>query len=322
MNIVLNIIWPMVLGVIILLPIISMAYLWEQIDSCHIILKKKHCLHKKPPIITRKNFLFPSKIQSELEATHRYNPNSVQEIMTAYKKMIWAFWWHVTLGVLYLAIWILWLAINWHNLTTQAQILFFTVLCVLVLYMFWISPAAEFCRQENASKHKSQDLIQMMLTAAGDGPVNWLTRKNKYGILFISALLITLVTQLLYLKIALVLGDKMHCQSENPAVNYLITLIILLIYQYPIQKKLACFFVKILKSPKHAKHFGKFTQGDLLYTLLKNTTYVTYVLVTISEQGSGTTASVIGSLFLIDTFFDKRDDLLKKLQDEDENTSH
>lgn len=306
-----NIRWKIALGILTLLPIIVLSYLGQKIKCFHSALQEAHCITGKQRVISEKNLLSPSKVRVKLKKMHRYNQKTIQNIDTKHRKMLLWFFIYGALGAIYLVIWLLWLKENQHNLKTPFSAIFFLGLCAVVFHTFWIAPLEDFDRQRKSQSNKKLDLLQTMADTAQNGPISWYTRSENYTVLFIVALLTTMFSQYFYL----LFWSKFILETTAPQVDYIIALFILILYQYVVQKGIAFLLKKVIICLKLSKYAGHFMEHSVLYQLLKNATYLSCVLITIptSEIDDSFTASVIGTLFLLDTFFDKRNALLGQL---------
>lgn len=305
--------WFIVLGIVILLPAIMLSCLAQKIEYFRSALQKAHCITGKWRVVTEKNLLFPSKVRKKLESMHRCNAETIQCIIAEQRKMILCFFVYGVLGIIYWAIWLLWLKENQSYLETPSCALLFLGLWLAVFHIFWIAPLVYFDRQREALGNENCDLLQIIADVANKGPTGWLRRNSNYAILFIAALITTMLFQCIYLT----LWSKFAIKLIDSSANYVMALFILMAYQYIIQKGIAYLFKKIIARFKLSKYVGQFARYNTLYQLLKNATYLSYVFITIPviEIDDSFTVSVIGSLFLIDTFFDKWDTLREKLTD-------
>lgn len=105
-------------------------------------------------------------------------------------------------------------------------------------------------------------------------------------------------------------------------MTFWIALLFLLLYQYMVLRIFSGILQKIIKlimKKSNNLHFlKKYTENQILYSLFKNCTYLSMVLMyavaTDSDKAATPIAAAIGILFLIDTFFSEEKAIQEKIK--------
>ena len=283
--------------IIIISPILVSIYFAYKVYDLYVILDEEGLTGKNELKFNSwkdfllKNVLFQLKVKEEI----------INKVIQAYKKLIFSIIIYIVWGIGYflkIIFDISGLFSNYHNITDSTEfgaIIGIIISSIFIFIQLFLIPLLKFLNLK-----KAYNLIEVAysnLFKLSDKIIKFI--KWQLFIVFCtitSFFLISLIKNLI--------SNSKYIQIE---MNFFNSLIFLIFYQYILLRIFSWILKLIIIKVKRKKTILSYYQGNTLYSILKNSTYVSMIFVTAIAQVTDKTgtpmAQAIGILFLIDTYF-------------------
>ena len=292
-------------------PIVPLIYFSFHVNRFWNVLKKGSCIKEKNMSFNGIKDFSPKKIRRELESDSSIEKKIIDETIKAYQNVLLAFCIYISFWILYLiliVVRIVWLCNHYRLLNPQegGSVSASIVMSVLVSYWLFLTPIFELFNLNKLSNlgYITWKFLQDILDKC---------QKKFHSIIkYFCQILVSFI--LMYVYIFFV---KKVLNSVQIKINFWNALIILMLYQYMILKLLSNIIIFIAIKINKIQYLERYADDNILYLFLKNSTYLSMVLVyaTAVDEGKAEAPFIaaIGILFLIDTFFDKEKEIQEKI---------
>lgn len=302
---------------IALCPIIPLACIAIRAHQFYVTLNKRRTIREKQIYFNKLTDFFPKKLKQKLEREHDIVKRFVKEIMQAYRKLLFSLCIYIVFWFIYIFILVIRIISVFNNYYEFLEprkygcVIGSILMSILILYWLLLTPIFELFHR-NKSVNRSRQTWCILKKA---------TEKIQELFMQIAKYLCEIGCSLFSLCAYICALKKLFIFIEVK-MTFWIALLFLLLYQYMVLRIFSGILQKIIKlimKKSNNLHFlKKYTENQILYSLFKNCTYLSMVLMyavaTDSDKAATPIAAAIGILFLIDTFFSEEKAIQEKIK--------
>lgn len=302
---------------IALFPIIPLVYIAKRAYQFDITLNKRRNIREKQISFNKIQDFFPNALKQKLENDHTIIKRFANEVIQSYRKFFFSLCIYIICWIIYFAILITRIILvlsNYYKFLEPRKygcVIGSILMSILILYWFLLTPIFEFFHW-----YKFANLGYHVWTF-----LQYATKKIETLFVLITKYLCEIVFSFFPL-LAYINTLKFLFILIEVIITFWIALSLLMLYQYMVLKIFSWVLQNIIiftiRKFNHLHFLKKYTENQILYSLFKNCTYLSMVLVYAvaidSDNSAAPIAAAIGILFLIDTFFAQEKAIQEKIK--------
>lgn len=299
-------------------PILPMVYLVYMVDKFNIITKKRSSTRNKQLLLNRLEDFFPQNLERQLKNDHKIVNRHVTELIKRYNQLLISLLCYVLfwLGyVVFIVMRIFWIFRGHYSSLNDSEfgcVIASVLMSILTVYWLLLTPLFKILHFNKMANfgYKTWRLLQ-------DGASKILLY-FQIAVKYIVELVMSLFLLTCYINFFKYLYKSIDLKFE-----FWLALVTLILYQYMVLKIFSaiiskCFGFFMKKCKKIDAFVKKYTSNDILYASMKNCTYLSMILIYAMalklDKSSTPIVSAIGVLFLLDTFLEKENDIIEKVE--------
>ena len=301
--------------IIVICPFVPLVYVIKELDNLCKVLNQNRCIKEKHISFKGIKDFFPKNIRQELGSDSGIEKKDIDEVLNAYRKLVFSFYVYVLFWILYLigiAVRVGWLFNNHcelHKPQEYGSVIGSILTSILILYWLFLTPLFEFIHWKKLSElgYLTWKFLQDILYK--------ISEKFKQITTYICKLGLSLVALNVY-----TLFVKKILISVRIDLTFRSALLMLMFYQYIlldlVSRIVKCIKMRVIKS--ESKCLKKYGDSKLIYLMLKNDTYlsmvVIYAVAVYMNKSEIPLIAAMGVLFLFDTFWAQENVIQEKMK--------